>query len=294
MIRFKNLTKQYEDGTGIFDFSFEVEEGEVFGLIGSEGSGKTTALRMLMGFESATKGRCAINGKDCRKAALYLHKMIGYLPEEIALPSVMTGRQFLRSHAEMRGIKNMERLFESALRLGLNVDERIGKMSPESLQKTGIVCALMHNPFVLLLDDPFQNLDAGARSALVDIILEEKENRKMILITSSSVDIADLVCDRAALLERGNIVYIADIENMRDNMYRNYLIRFATERAAMQFSKEPFEVKSIKDRNLVVSIQGELLPLIRALSNYHVTSIEPVSLKLEEAFVHIYGGNVHA
>lgn len=293
MIRFKNLTKRYEDGKGIFDFSFEVEEGEVFGLIGSEGAGKSTALRVLMGFEKATKGRCAINGKDSQRDAASLCKIIGYLPDGFSLPSALTGRQFLRSLAEMRGVRNLEHLFNLAMRLDLDVDEKIGKMNSADVQKTGLVCALLHDPSVILLDNPFRNLDSKARSALVDLILEEKEKGKMIMLTTDTVDVADLTCDRVGLLEKGNMKYLCDIESMRENMCRNYLIQFSSNRAAMQFSKESFEIKSMKDRNLVVSLRGELLPLLRALSKYHVTSIEPIPLDLSETFVHIYGGRIH-
>lgn len=293
MIRFKNLTKRFADGKGIFDFSFEVEPGEVFGLIGSRGSGKTTALRMLMGFEEPTRGRCAINGKDCRHAAQYLHKMTGFLPDKFALPSALTGRQFLCSIAEMRGMRNLEHLFELSHRLDLELDVKIGAMNSADVQKTGIVCAFMHDPPVVLLDNPFRNLDSRTRSVMVDLILEEKEKGKMVLLSSDTVDIADLTCDRAGLLDKGNIVYLGDIESVRENMYRNYLVQFGTARSAMQFSREPFEVKSMKDRNLVVSVQGELLPLLQALAKYHVTSVEPVPLSLEETFKHIYGGVVH-
>ncbi len=294
MIRFKNLTKRYGGGNGIFDFSFEVEEGEVFGLVGAEGAGKTTALRMLMGFEEPSKGRCAINGKDCVKQAAVLHRDIGYLPDKIALPAALTGRQFLCSNAELRGIRNREHLFQAARKLDLDVDEKIDNMTSADVQKTGIVCALMHNPPVILLDNPFRNLDSRARSILVDLILEEKEKGKMVLLTANTVDIADLTCDRVGLLDKGNMVYLGDIENMRENMYRQYLVQFGSSRAAMEFSKEPFEIKSMKDRNLVVSVQGELLPLLQALARHYVTSVEPVPLSLEETFAHIYGGDLYA
>ena len=173
MIRFKNLTRSYGPGKGIYDFSFEVEEGEVFGLLGPAGSGKTTALRMLMGFEEATKGRCAMNGKDCAKASLSLRRITGYLPQNLRLPSELTGRQFLKSMAQMRGVKNLERLFELAARLNLDVDQKIGKMISSDVKKTGIICALQHNPQVVLLDQPFHHLDPKSRSVLIDIILEE-------------------------------------------------------------------------------------------------------------------------
>ena len=294
MIRFKNLTKTYEDGNGIFDFSFEVEEGEVFGLVGPAKSGKSTALRMLMGFENCTKGRCAINGKDCAKASLSLHKIMGYLPQHFKLPAELTGKQFLRSMAEMRHIKNLERMFELAVRLDVELDEKLGRMSKSDIKKVGIISAFMHNPLIILLDQPFRDLDVKAQSVVVNLILEEREKNRMVILASDSVVGIDLTCDRVALLDRGNVVYIGDVENLRENMHRDFMIQFADDRAAMQFSKESFEIKSIKDRSVVVSIQGEFRPLIRVLGNYDVTSIEPVPMKLDEAFVHIYGGRVHA
>ena len=293
MIRFKNLTKQFENGKGIFDFSFEVEEGEVFGLVGSKCSGKTTALRVLMGFEVPTKGKCTINGKNCLGYGRVLHRIIGYLPDQFALPSVMTGRQFLYSNAQLRGVKNLEYLFEMARRLELDVDQKIGNMASADVQKTGIICALLHNPQIVLMDNPFRNLDMRGRSALLELILEQKEKGKMIILGLDTADTADLACDRVGLLDNGNMVYLGDIENMRDNMYRRFIIQFADARSVIQFSKEEFEVISIKDRSLTVSIRGELLPLIRTLYKYPVTNLEAVPLSLEETFVHLLGGVYH-
>ena len=294
MIRFKNLTRSYGPGKGIFDFSFEVEEGEVFGLLGPSGSGKTTALRMLMGFEEPTKGRCAMNGKDCAKAGLSLRRITGYLPENVRLPQELTGRQFLKSMAQMRGVKNLERLFELAGELKLDVDQRIGKMSSADVKKTGIVCAMQHNPHIVLLDRPFEHLDPKSRSALVDIILEEKERDHMVLLGTEDVNGVDMTCDRVGLLDHGNMVYLGDIEDLRDNMCREYMIQFHDARSAMKFSKEKFEIKTMKDRNLVVEVQGAVKPLLQALSAYDVTEIEPIPTSLKETFQHIYGGRLHA
>ena len=293
MIRFKNLTRSYGAGKGIFDFSFEVEEGEVFGLLGPSESGKTTALRMLMGFEEPTKGRCAINGKDCAKASLSLRKITGFLPENPKLPSELTGRQFLKSMAQMRGVKNLERLFELSNRLDLNVDEKIGKMTSSDVKKTGIICAMQHNPQVLLLDRPFQHLDPKSRTTLIDMILEEKERGRMVMIATDDIGGIDMTCDRVGLLDRGNLVYIGDIEDLRDNMCREYMIQFQDARSTMRFSKEKFEIKSMKDRMITVTVQGAVKPLLQALGEYDVTEIEPVPSSFKETFQHIYGGRLH-
>ena len=293
MIRFKNLTKSYGPGRGIFDFSFEVEEGEVFGLLGPSESGKTTALRMLMGFGEPTKGRCAINGKDCAKAGLSLRKITGYLPETLKLPPELTGREFLKSMAQIRGIRNLERMFELSARLDLDVDQKIGRMSSSDVKKTGIICAMHHNPQILLLDRPFQHLDPKSRAILIDIILEEKEKNHMVVVATDDIGVIDMTCDRVGLLDKGNMVYIGDIEDLRENMYREYMIQFHDARSAMKFSKEEFEIKSIKDRNIVVSLQGAVKPLLKALGEYEVTELEPQPTSLKETFQHIYGGRLH-
>ena len=96
MIRVKNLTKDYGGRKGIFDLSFEVENGEVFGLLGPEGAGKTTVISQLLGFASASRGRCFINGKSCHTRSAEIMEFTGYLPEEISLPEDMTGLAFVR------------------------------------------------------------------------------------------------------------------------------------------------------------------------------------------------------
>ena len=113
------------------------------------------------------------------------------------------------------------------------------------------------------------------------------------MLTIESADIADLICDRVGLLSGGNLVYLGDIDNMRENMYRKFIVQFANSRAAMKFATEKFEVTSIKDRSLTVSLRGELLPLVQTLARYPVLNLEIVPLSLEETFVHILGGGYH-
>lgn len=293
MIRFKNISKKYDKDKGIFDFSFEVEEGEVFGLLGPEGSGKTTALRVLMGLEMPTKGRCAINGKDCSKDSLSLHKIIGYLPENVVLPSELTGRQFLMQNAQMRRCRNLGRMFDLATKFQLNLEKKIGVMTSKEKKETGIICAMIHEPQILFLDRPYENLDPKSRSIMMDIILEEKERNHMVILTAQSVDEVDLTCDRVGMLDRGNMIYMGDIENLRENMYRDYVLQFRDPRSLIRFANEGFEIKNMKDRNAVVTVQGELKPLIEALATYDITNMEPVPTSLEETFVHIYGGRIH-
>lgn len=109
MIEVKNLSKIYSNGKGIFDLSFKVTEGEAFGFLGPNGAGKTTTIRNLLGFVNPTSGSCSINGLDCRKKAAVIQKTLGYVPGEISFFENMTGLQFMKFIADMRGLKDTKR-----------------------------------------------------------------------------------------------------------------------------------------------------------------------------------------
>lgn len=291
MIRVKNLTKDYGGRKGIFDLSFEVENGEVFGLLGPEGAGKTTTIRHLLGFTSSGRGRCFINGKSCYTRSAEIMKFTGYLPEEAALPQDMTGLGFVRFLAELKEIKSIERAQQIAERFEIDLDERIRKMSRCSRKKLGIVCAFMHDPSVLLLDEPMSGLDALMQGRLNDLILEEKGRGKTILLTSHIFEEVERTCDRVGMIKNGILVNVDDIAGIRAAKKKSYIIHFATDQDALNFVKENFEILNISGRQITVSLAGEMMPLIKALGNYQVVGLETMPQSLEDVFIHFYGGD---
>lgn len=294
MIRVKNLTKDYGGRRGIFDLSFEVENGEVFGLLGPEGAGKTTTIRHLLGFSSSGRGRCFINGKSCYTRSAEIMKFTGYLPEEAALPRDMTGLGFVRFMAELKEIKSIERAQQIAERFEIDLDERIRKMSRCSRKKMGIVCAFMHDPSVLLLDEPMSGLDALMQGRLNDLILEEKGRGKTILLTSHIFEEVERTCDRVGMIKNGILVNVDDIAGIRAAKKKSYIINFATDQDALNFVKENFEILNISGRQITVSLSGEMMPLIKALGNYQVVGLETMTQSLEDVFMHFYGGDTGA
>lgn len=294
MIRVKNLTKDYGGRKGIFDLSFEVEDGEVFGLLGPEGAGKTTTIRQLLGFASSSRGRCFINGKSCHTRPAEIMGFTGYLPEEAALPGDMTGLSFLRFMAELKGIKSIERAQQIAERFELDLDTRIRKMSRGSRQKTAIVCAFMHDPAVILLDEPTNGLDAMMQGRLNDLILEEKGRGKTILFTSHIFEEVERTCDRVGMIKHGILVNVDDIAGIRAAKKKSYIVNFTTDQEALNFVKEDFEILNISGRQVTVSLSGEMMPLVKALGNYQVVGLETMSQSLEDVFMHFYGGDAGA
>ena len=291
MIRVKNLTKDYGGRKGIFDLSFEVENGEVFGLLGPEGAGKTTVISQLLGFASASRGRCFINGKSCHTRSAEIMEFTGYLPEEISLPEDMTGLAFVRFMAEIKGIKSIERAQQVAERFELDLDERIRKMSRRTRKKVGIVCAFMHDPAVILLDEPMGGLDALMQGRLNDLILEEKGKGKTILFASHTFEEVERICDRVGMIKKGLMVNVDDIAGIRAVKKKSYIVSFATDEDAQRFAREGFEVISLSGRQITVSLKGEMMPLVKALGSYQVVGLETVAQSLEDVFIHFYGGD---
>lgn len=139
MIAIEHLTRDYGEGRGIFDLSFEVKKGEVFGYLGPNGAGKTTTIRHLMGFLKSKRGTCAIDGLDCFKQAAEIKEFLGYLPGEIAFFDSMTGVEFLNFMAEMRGMKDRAKMEKLIRFFDLNPKGKIRKMSKGTKQKLGLV-----------------------------------------------------------------------------------------------------------------------------------------------------------
>lgn len=291
MIRIKNLTKDFGRRRGIFDLSFEIEDGEVFGYLGPHHAGKTTTIRQLMGFAYPTKGRCYINGRNCHSKQDEIQKFTGYLPEVSSLPGHMTGTQFLRFAAQMKDIRNMERAFKMAARFDLNTDIKINKMSKEARRKVCIISAFMHDPSVLLLDEPLHDLDFFMQSRLIELILEEKRRGKTIVICSQIFDEVERVCDRIGMIRSGNIINIDDISGIRACREKTYIITFESEQDARHFIKEGFKIKDITGCQVTLQMTGKIHPLLQALNSYPVVGLDTQAGDLEMLFSHFYGGD---
>ena len=171
IIKVENLTKDYGAGRGIFDISFTINKGEVFGFVGTNGSGKTTTIRHIMGFLKAREGSVKVLGLDAWKNSSEIKKYVSYIPGEIAFPDLNTGTLFLKSQAELLNLNDMIYANELISRLQLDTSANLKRMSKGMKQKTAIVAALMANKDILILDEPTTGLDPLMREVFLDIIL---------------------------------------------------------------------------------------------------------------------------
>jgi ABC-2 type transport system ATP-binding protein len=208
IIKITNLTKDYGDHKGIFDVSFEIKEGEVFGFLGPNGAGKTTTIRHIMGFIKQDSGECYINDLNCFNDASIIQKKTGYIPGEMALMGSMTGIQFIKFMADYRGLKDLTKAHELIKKFDLDPHGNIKKMSKGTKQKIGIVVALMHDPEIIILDEPTSGLDPLMQNKFVEVIQEEKIKGKTILMSSHTFEEVEKTFDRVAIIKNGQIFAI--------------------------------------------------------------------------------------
>ena len=270
MIRIDKLTRDYGGGKGVFDLSFEVNRGEAFGFLGPNGAGKTTTIRHLMGFLKIQSGQCAIDGRDCWKDRGAIQSRLGYIPGEISFFDDMTGTEFLRFAASYRGLGRNSRTEELLTRFELNPRGKIKKMSKGMKQKLGIVAAFMHDPDILILDEPTSGLDPLMQSRFVELVSEEKNRGKTILLSSHIFEEVERTCDRVGIIRQGRLVAVDSTEALRQRHVRPYTVTLESEALAQSFAADFDGVRS----GLTVTVTAKQ--------------------SLEEIFMHYYGGDQDA
>ncbi|GIN87702.1 ABC transporter ATP-binding protein [Heyndrickxia sporothermodurans] len=287
-IQIEQLTKEFSNGKGIFNVTFEVKEGEVFGYLGPNGAGKSTTIRHLMGFMKPEKGSAKINGLDCWKNRSEIHKSTGYLPGEISFLDGMSGLEFLELLAGMRGLKDVNKRNELIDRFQFDVKTPIRKMSKGMKQKVGIVAAFMHDPQILILDEPTSGLDPLMQSLFVELIIEEKNKGKTILMSSHMFQEIDRTCDRVGIIKDGKIVAVEDVLSMQAKQRKVFTILVETKKDVELIKQSGIDILSVDGQRLKVAVQGDYNRFIHILSQCKVNHLDVHSQSLEEIFMHYY------
>ena len=236
-IQIENLTRDYGSGKGVFDVSFHVDRGEVFGFLGPNGAGKTTTIRHLMGFLKSRAGKCTIDGLDCWQERDRIQAKLGYIPGEINFFEDMTGTEFLRFTADYRR-QSGSRQAELLARFELDPKGKIKKMSKGMKQKLGIVAAFMHDPDILILDEPTSGLDPLMQNRFIELIREEKGRGKTILLSSHIFEEVERTCDRIGIIRQGRLAAVDSVEALRMRHIRSYTVTLESEALAQAFAKD--------------------------------------------------------
>jgi ABC-2 type transport system ATP-binding protein len=220
LVRLTGLGKRYGDFDAVADLNLEVARGEVFALLGPNGAGKTTTIRMLMGILQPTAGSALIDGLDAFADRAEVKRRVGYLPDEPVFYDYLRGREIVRFVAQMHGLSDAEIDARSAplfreLTLDDALEEYAVNYSRGMKKKLALVCALLHDPELLILDEPTSGLDPFATRAVHGIIRQKLAEGKSIFFSTHLLDQAEKVCTRVGILNRGRLAAVGRMDELR-------------------------------------------------------------------------------
>jgi ABC-2 type transport system ATP-binding protein len=221
VLRVRDLTKRYGALTAVERLSFDVHPGEVFGLLGPNGSGKSTTVKILMGMLEPSQGCVELDGRDVLEDVQAYKAQLGYVPEEPYLYTYLTGPEYLELIGRLRNIPAalLQQKIDSFLELLGIYDDRYQTLSSYSKgmrQKILIAAAVLHNPRIVILDEPFSGLDVSAARVLKAFVRSLAAEGKMVVFSSHVLEVVEQVCSRVVILKDGRIVGHDTVDNLRN------------------------------------------------------------------------------
>lgn len=296
IIDVQNLTKDYGSGRGVFDVSFSVEKGEVFGFLGPNGAGKSTTIRHLMGFSKPQSGRTCIFGKDTFASYDQILGKVGYIPGEIALPAGLTGWEFIRMMQHLQKCKNDEWLQHLLDLFELDPQGETKRMSLGVKRKLAIVTAFMSDPEVLILDEPTSGLDPVMQEVFVAFVKNEKERGKTVLLSSHIFSEVDATCDRIAIIKDGKIVSDFVADDLKHASRKCYIVGFEQAEAYEKFlsaaeNSDAMQILEQRPTENEVTLETDdkyINAVIELMSEYPVVRFSHRKETLEDYFMRYY------
>ena len=279
IIEIDHLTKDYGQGRGVFDVSFFVDKGEIFGFLGPNGAGKSTTIRHLMGFSRPDSGKTLLNGHESNKERDIIMKKVAYVPGEIALPKNLKGKEVIQIQKELKGV--CDDSFLTYLKEYFQLDDNLycKEMSLGMKRKMAIVSAFMSDPDVIILDEPSSGLDPEMQERFIALLKEEKKRGKTILLSSHIFEEVDACCDRIAVIKDGKIVSLFHADDLKHNKIKRYVITYETEEkrdnAIKRLEENGFHSEKVEKEKLIVTVDDDLI-------NKFISSLEKNFLDFEE------------
>jgi len=289
-IRTEALSKDYGGGRGLFDLDLEVPAGEVFGYLGPNGAGKTTTIRLLMGMIHPTRGRAEIFGLDCQRQPVEVKKLVGYLPGELPQFGGLRGAEVVSYLAGLRGGElDQAKVRSLTERLQLDLRLRFRELSRGNKQKLGLLLAFMHDPRLLILDEPSGGLDPLNQQEFYLMVDEVRRRGATVFLSSHILSEVEHVCQRVGIIRQGRLVQVARMDELHHIRYHHVEVDFAGDvpvdavRAA-----EGVDNVQVEGHLLTCSVRGGFGPLLAALNQGEVTNMVSHEPSLEEVFLTYY------
>jgi ABC-2 type transport system ATP-binding protein len=292
-ISLKGITKKYGRLIAVRNLTFEVGAGEVFGFLGLNGAGKTTTIRILLDLLRPSEGQAWISGRNCQRDGLEVRSSVGYLPGELGLYGDMNGWQVLDLMARLGRYRFrteyqdalLDRLQMSRLELG----RKLREYSTGMKRKLGLIQALQGDPDLLILDEPTEGLDPLMQESFYEILTDLRRRGRTVFMSSHVLSEVERVCERIALLRKGELVLLSPVEDVRRMAARQVRVVFNAEvppdRCELDQGNEVIEITPYFWR---LRVHGSLGPLITRMSGLPVKDMEVYEARLEDVLMKYY------
>ena len=287
-IETKGLTKYYGKARGIIDLSFRIEEGEIFGFIGPNGSGKTTTIRLFLSLLFPTSGTGKIFDCDIVKDGPKIKKMVGFVPSEVHYYENMTVKELIEYSARFYSIPLDLRFNRLVDAFDLDLTRKIDDLSMGNKKKVAVILSLIHQPRLLILDEPTTGLDPLIQNRFFDILKEENEKGTTIFFSSHVLSEVEKLCHKVAIIKEGKIIDEDDIDSLKGKLLSRVTVRLKYGAKDITL-KTPGIISIERNKNECSFLyQGEIAVLLRDLSQMPIEKITIAEPDLEEVFMHYY------
>jgi len=294
-VSLRGLTKRYGRLIAVHNLSLEVSAGEILGFLGLNGAGKTTTIRILLDLLRPTSGQAFIFGHDCQKNGIEARSTVGYLPGEMGIYSDMTGQEVLDLLGGMSR-QNFDKHYRRELQDRLEFSDadlkrKLREYSTGMKRKLGLIQAFQSDPHLLILDEPTEGLDPLMQESFYKLLVDVKRRGRTVFMSSHVLSEVERVCDRIAILRKGELVLLASVEETRRLAPRRVRVYFNADVSPPGALPPGHEAVQVEPRVWNLKVEGWLGPLLQSLSTLPVKDMEVEEPRIEDVILKYYRGS---
>jgi ABC-2 type transport system ATP-binding protein len=288
IIEITGLSKFYGKTRGIENVNLQISEGEIFGFIGPNGAGKSTTIRILLNLIFPTSGDARIMGMDVIRKTKKIKELVGYVPSDANAYGYMNVLEFLQYCQRFYHFNNNQRINELSSWFELDLKRKISDLSMGNRKKVAIVQSLLHQPRLLILDEPTTGLDPLMQAKFFELLRMENQRGMTIFFSSHMLNEVQMICRRVAIIKEGKIIQLEDIENLRKKQLKKVFIRFADHDSSEILIPGIVDLTRLPGGRISFMYSGEIQSLITFLTGKAITDLIIEEPSLEEIFMHYY------
>ncbi|NIT03600.1 ATP-binding cassette domain-containing protein [Candidatus Saccharibacteria bacterium] len=285
VIEVKDLKKFFGKTKAVNGISFSVEKGEIFGFLGPNGAGKTTAIRCMMDFLRPDEGQITIFSLDARRDGPQLKEHIGYLSGDVRLYSNWTGQEHIKFFEKFNGPSQARKLAKD---LDFDVKPKFKNLSSGNRQKLGLILALMHQPELLILDEPTLGLDPLLQNKIYEILQKFAAEGTTVFMSSHNLGEVERICNRVGIIKNGKLVSVDSVRALKGKKIYNVTATFAKKAPKDGFEMAGVEVIKEMPNGVVLRVKGDINPVLDKIKEFTLLDIEIIPESLEEVFLEFY------